>query len=341
MKLGAGGGAVKVEVPRNRRGQFLSATVTSVTSLALVILVLFGCAAPSGSSAPPLSSSATGAMPSLNSSGSVRTGGTASGSASTGQAARQRPGLISVLFHSIRRAVSCAGSSTIWVSAGTRNTNFTVDELDSQNVCFSDLDFSSSPTLLVITPSGAQRTIEITVLSSSLLWILNPGPGTGPIDTKGNYSFELLAPPSGGSGSVTSSPSASQSTASILGESGSAEPPPVMVASGNFTVAQATEPAAETISGLITVGQQIFVSLAGFPANSTVFMSLYGPSSSSPKPVPVFADLPAIITSGTGEALLQWVVPSGAPPGYYGLLIDPPPATCTAVEACFVLKIDS
>jgi hypothetical protein len=346
----------------------------NATAVAILTLVLGGCSGGSainGHPAATLSGGSTGIPP----------GGPSQASGSSGKGGENRParpGSVSSIFSSIPFNVSCPGSSTIWVSAGTTTTVFSIEELPSNvlSICFSGLGASSSPSLIITTPSGAQDTVDIHPAGSAWEWVLNPGPGQGPVDTIGPYSFEILtsAPTSGGSTAPT--PTASGSASPTLTASGSASPtltasaspapsPARMsssmtagssasakrqlaafrggfvAASGRFTVVRPTEPRAEVIGGRPAAGQQLLVSLAGFSPSSAVFLTLYGPGTRSSTTFPLFLDLPALTTNASGEALAQWAVPVVTTAGYYGIWISPPPSRCSAQAACLPFNVIS
>jgi hypothetical protein len=352
------GGAVRRMGFRSDRYVFLRPNVTVVAILTLGIIGCSGSSAINGHPATTLSGPGAG---------STGIGPNHSQSSNTeGKKRPPRPGSVSSIFSSMPAILPCPDGSTLWIAAGTNTAKFTVAELDVQFVCFSGIDASSSPTLFVTTPSGVRRTVDIQPSGNDWEWILYPGPGQGLVDTVGHYSFELVTSTPAGGGSTAPNPSASASPPPTTGSSSAGSPLAAtndtlltaaasssparqrvtlwqssLVSSGRFTVAQPTEPRAKTIVRRPTTGQQLLVSLAGFPPHSSVFVTLYGPGSRSATTFPLFLDLPSLITNANGEGLLQWLVPTGTTAGYYGVLISPPPPPCSATAACFPFSIDS
>lgn len=334
--------------------RLLRVSVILAAGLMFWTVALCGCAGLGGQPATTLSVSTAPVTTSVSSASAIKSGstpnGTSSAGASSGSASasssasktgRPRPSAVTAVFGSIPGPPPC-----LWVAADTYTTEFTVAELDTLFVCFSGLDPSSSPTLQVVTPSGATRTIEDFSASDSRQWKLNPDLGNGPVDTLGRYSFELVDPAPGESNS--SSPSAETSLSvgpTPIGFHPTIRPQSTLVASGHFTVTQLTKPEAENPAEnpLIPVplGQPLTASLAGFPANSSVLVSLYGPGPRDSLTFPLFLDLPTLTTNASGEAFFQWIVPSGTPAGYYGIVIDPPPVSCSLVKGCLPYVIGS
>jgi hypothetical protein len=103
-----------------------------------------------------------------------------------------------------------------------------------------------------------------------------------------------------------------------------------IVASGKFTVERPATPQA-------AVTGQLEISLAGFPSDSAIYMSLYGPLAD--QSYPLLLDLPVVTTNGNGEALAQWTIPSGTLPGQYAVLINPPPNHCVADQGCLKFSV--
>ena len=261
---------------RSDRYVFLRPNVTVVAILTLGIIGCSGSSAINGHPATTLSgagTTGTGNTGNTGSTGSTGVGPNHSQSSSTAREKRPpRPGSVSSIFSSFPTRGSCGPGSTVWVAAGTNTTEFTVEELDVQSVCFSGLDASSSPTLFVITPSGARHTVDIQSSGNDWEWVLHPGAGQGPVDTVGHYSFELLtSTPAGGGATAPNSSASASPTPTPTGSSSIGSPLAVksgtllaaassssarqqvttwqssLVSSGRFTVTQPTEPRAKTI----------------------------------------------------------------------------------------------
>jgi hypothetical protein len=200
----------------------------------------------------------------------------------------------------------------VTVAAGSSDTVFTIQRFVARALCFTGLDTSAPPSLVVTTPEGIRETM--TLMSDSGEWddILIPVPGQGAEAGLGEYSFQVMTPIPG---SASTSPTAG-----------------VMTTSGRFIVVPATEPSAE-VGGTSTVGakqvslsagSQLYVWFSGFPGFSTVYVSLYGPSAAGT--YPLLMDLPGVRTDQHGEGTASWAIPSGAAMSEYVIWIDPPPA---------------
>ena len=332
-----------------------------IAAVAILTLGLVGCSGGSALNGHPAAT--------LFGSGTATTANGAGhgGSSSASSKGRpSRPGSVSGIFKSIPFELPCPAGSTVWVAAGTTTTTFTIEELDSQSVCFSGLEASSSPTLFVITPSGVRRNVDIHPEGSMWEWVLDPGPGHGAVHTIGQYGFELLTSTPSGDGSTAPDTSESASSSFTPSASSSAVSPTATASntslaanlsapieqraavshssvssSGRFTVVRPSKPVAESINDGLSAGNQLLVSLAGFPSNSAVFLTIYGPGAFDTRTFPLFLDLPVLVTNTNGEALVQWTVPAGAAAGYYGILVNPPPPPCSSLAACLPFRIDS
>src|SRR6185437_4252615 len=77
-----------------------------------------------------------------------------------------------------------------------------------------------------------------------------------------------------------------------------------VAASGRFTVVKPVEPTARVVHA--SAGGELQVALAGFPASSPAFMTVYGPRTVSQAGggpnYPLFRDLPIVMTNAAGEA---------------------------------------
>ena len=198
------------------------------------------------------------------------------------------------------------------IAAGSSGTVFTIQRFVEQVLCFTGLDTSVPPSLVVTTPEGIRETLKLTPDSSEWDGILISVPGQGPEASLGGYSFEVMTPIPG---SASTSPAAG-----------------VMTTSGHFTVMPDAQPSAEvggaSMAGarqvLLPAGSQLYLWFSGFPGFSMVYVSLYGPSAS--RKYPLLVDLPGVRTDQNGEGTASWAIPSSAAVSEYAIWIDPPPA---------------
>jgi hypothetical protein len=108
-----------------------------------------------------------------------------------------------------------------------------------------------------------------------------------------------------------------------------------IAASGKFTVTEPTTAVAAVITDQLPA--RLEISMAGFPSDAAIYLSLYGPLTG--QVYPLLLDLPEVTANGFGEALAGWTVPSGTPAGEYAVLINPPPAGCGADRGCLKFAI--
>jgi hypothetical protein len=86
-------------------------------------------------------------------------------------------------------------------------------------------------------------------------------------------------------------------------------------------------------------GQTALVAIAGFPASSPVYPTVFGPAEhqdSNMGRFPLHEDLPAVRTNSLGEALISWPT-AAASAGDYALWLEPPPAGCVVT---YCVRID-
>ena len=210
----------------------------------------------------------------------------------------------------------------VTVAAGSPDTTFTIQRFVARTLCFTGLDTSVPPSLVITTPEGIRETMTLTSDSGAWDGILDPVPGQGAEASLGEYSFQVTAPILG---SASPSPTAS-----------------VMTTSGHFTVMPDTEASAEVGSASavggrqvsLPVGSQLYVWFSGFPGSSMVYVSLYGPGAA--QNYPLLVDLPGVRTDQHGEGTASWAIPSGAV-GDYAIWIDPPPADSTNPCMAFIV----
>lgn len=200
------------------------------------------------------------------------------------------------------------------VAAGSSDTVFTVQRFVERVLCFTGLDTSVPPSLVVTTPENTRETVTLTSDSGEWDGVLISVPGQGAEANLGEYSFQVTTPIPG---STSTSPTAG-----------------VMTTSGHFTVVPGAQPSAE-VGGASTVGakqvflpagSQLYVWFSGFPGFSMVYVSLYGPGAS--RNYPLLVDLPGVRTDQHGEGTVSWAIPSGAAVSKYAIWIDPPPTAC-------------
>lgn len=196
------------------------------------------------------------------------------------------------------------------------------------------------------------------------MWDLYPGPGEGPVAALGEYTFQVVAGAPASTGPTptptatssqpippTSPPTASStaSSSSTLSEESTILRPnfptlrrlttrvkaDFIAASGRFTVVRPTAPRAVIIDDRLPA--ELEVSLAGFPGNSAIYLSLYGPLEQ--QSYPFLRDLPVVTTNAAGEAIAQWEVSPGTPAGGYAVLINPAPSDCSPQRGCLKFSI--
>jgi hypothetical protein len=126
-----------------------------------------------------------------------------------------------------------------------------------------------------------------------------------------------------------------------------------VAASGRFTIVPATARRAAVSDQalllldqlqVLSAGDQLQVSLAGFPVGSGVYLTLYGPGMSSTAPgqtnFPLLLDLPSVTANANGDALVRWRVPPGTSNGDYAIWISPQLSGC-AHQSCLSFRINS
>jgi hypothetical protein len=341
----------------------------SVTGVAILPLAVAGCvtgSAANGQPAATLSGNQPGGPGGAG--GSPGTGGASTGTGNTGAGQRPaRPGSISSFLSSIPALLGCGSSVAITVPAGTSATAFSIEELPGSPlpVCITGLAASSPPTVIVTTPSGARYPVTTgSAGGSEWVWYLYPGPGEGPAAAVGEYTFQVLASAPASTGptptatatssqpvSPTSSPTSSstESPSGTLSEEWRILHPDSrtrprltahvradsIAASGRFTVLRPATLRAVVVSDQLPA--QLEVSLAGFPGNSAIYLSLYGPLQQ--QTYPLLLDLPVVTANAAGEAIARWEVSPGASDGDYAVLINPPPPRCGAQQGCLKFSI--
>jgi hypothetical protein len=341
-----------------------------VTGVVILALVVTGCvtgSATNGQPAATLSGNQPGGAGGAG--GSPGTGGGSTGTGNTGTGQRpSRPGSISSFFSSIPQGTGCGiNPAAITVPAGTSTTAFSIEELPGSPlpVCITGLAASSPPRVIITAPSGARYTAATgSVGGSEWEWDLYPGPGEGPAAAVGEYTFQVLAsapaptaptPTATATSSQPASPTPSltsastESSSSTLSEESRILRPDSrtlprltarvraesIAASGRFTVVRSATPRAVVISNQLPA--QLEVSLAGFPGNSAIYLSLYGPLQQ--QTYPLLLDLPVVTANAAGEAIARWEISLGASDGDYAVLINPPPLRCGAQQGCLKFSI--
>jgi hypothetical protein len=226
------------------------------------------------------------------------------------------------------------------VDAGSTST-FTVQRLTFQRVCFTGLNVSIPPSIVVVTPSGMQETAMLAeggAEPGEWVWVIHSLPGQGPEASLGEYAFRVISAVSGASGSSTTgssttSPEQQTTTSPDSGVSPSiiASPPSSEIAiSGHFAVVPATSPMADLSPSLLSAGSQLQIAFSGFPSASIVYVTVYGPGvgTGAATTYPLLTDVPGLTTDQNGEAVTRWTVPSGTTVGRYAFWFDPPLAGC-------------
>lgn len=200
------------------------------------------------------------------------------------------------------------------IAAGSSDTILRIQRFVPLLLCFTGLDTSVPPSLVVTTPEGIRETMTLTSDNGEWEGILIPVPGQGAEASLGEYSFQVTTPIPG---SASPSPTAG-----------------VMTTSGHFTVMPDARPGAE-IGGASMVsarqvslptGSRLYVWFSGFPDFSMVYVTLYGPCAA--QGCPLLVDLPGVRADQHGEGTVSWAIPSGAALSEYFTWIDPMPASC-------------
>jgi hypothetical protein len=200
----------------------------------------------------------------------------------------------------------------VMVPAGSSDTVFTIERFVAQALCFTGLDTTVPPSLVVTTPEGIRETMALTSDSGEWDGTLIPVPGKGAEASLGEYRFQVMTPIPG---NASASPTAG-----------------VMTTSGHFTVMPDTQPSAEVGGAsmvesrqvFLPAGSQLYIWFSGFPGFSVVYVSLYGPGAA--REYPLLVDLPGVRTDQYGEGTASWTIPSGTTVSDYVIWIDPPPA---------------
>jgi hypothetical protein len=343
----------------------------SVTAVSIAGSVLVGCTGNSEVNGHPASTLSGGPN-------GVRGSSTGESSHAGSKGRPSRPGSVSSIFSSIPNEVPC-GTSANTVTAGSTDIFFTIQELQEHIICITGLSSGSVPIMLITTPTGARHTVTAHPFDDMWEWSLTAGPGEGPVDSVGDFKFEVLTTASTSATPTTSptSPSApatvsptstapltSPSSISTTSSNTTPRGPSAgrgslasahgyvlaslnvdsVAASGRLTVVAPPQPTAVIPNGPrgFSAGDQLQVSLAGFPANSAVFLTLYGPGTTGAdgsKAYPLLADLPAARSNAAGEALVSWQLPSGISSGEYGVWMTPAARHCFAQQACVAVFV--
>jgi hypothetical protein len=238
----------------------------------------------------------------------------------------------------------------VTVPAGSSDTDLTIQRFVEQQLCFTGLDTSIPPSLMVTTPGGHPETIPLTAFASKWDVMLFPVPGQGAEASLGEYSFRVTTPTpvsastSPTAGSTSTSPTAgSASTSPTAGSTSTSPTAGVVTTSGHFTVVPDTQSSAE-VGGVpiveakyvyLPVGSQLYIWFSGYPSLWAVYVSLYGPCAA--QKCPLRADLPVVRMDQYGEGTATWAIPSSEAVGEYLIWIDPPPGG--AKNPCLVFNI--
>ena len=338
--------------------------IQCVTAIVIIVTCLLaGCASGSAISGHP--------APTLSSKNADTATDGQTGTATSGSQTKhrpRRPGSISSFLSSSRRTSDpCMSQSGITVAAGSSNTVFNVEELSLQGICLSGLDVSGSPSVILTTPNGVQKTaaVEKSVIKGMWYWWVYAGLGLEPFASVGKYSFRVLTSESNSSASTspapttpspsttpsptttslptTSSPTTSSSFVSTGQQPSNSALVENIAASGSFTIIPATAPRAAVGNQFVAAGRQLQVYIAGFPANSDIYLTIYGPGIPAAAPgqvnYPLLLDLPGATANANGDALIQWKVPFGASVGKYAIWIIPQSSGCHERQACLTFSI--
>jgi hypothetical protein len=316
-------------------------SATGATAVAATIAVLTGCSVGGNLNGHPASTLSTGGSASTRSSGeyaSVTASGHSSPQGPTATAnprPRQRPNSVSRFFTTTPIGPPCKT-----VDAGSTST-FTVQRLTFQSVCFTGLNVSIPPSIVVVTPSGMQETAMLTEADAEpgeWDWVIHSLPGQGPEASLGEYAFRVITAVSRASGSSTTGSSTTSpeqqtttSPASDVSPSIITSPPSSEIAiSGHFTVVPAASPMADLSPSLLSAGSQLQIAFSGFPSASVVYVTVYGPGveTGAATTYPLLADVPGLTTDRNGEAVTRWTIPSGTAAGRYAFWFDPSLAGC-------------
>jgi hypothetical protein len=226
------------------------------------------------------------------------------------------------------------------VAAGSTDTSFSVGRLGRYQLCFTGLDVSDPPSVVITTPTGARETETATASGANWLWAVDATLGEGATSNLGRYTFRVVTPDHRTGASASSTPSGGASVSP--GPSGSPRPTSprggTITTSGRFTVVLAKAPRAVIAGrGEVSPGEQLRIWLAGFPDHSVVYLTVFGPGNppiGQSSTYPLLVDLPDVSTAGRGEAIARWTVPSGTSAGAYVVWIDPPITAGFDVARC-------
>jgi hypothetical protein len=202
------------------------------------------------------------------------------------------------------------------VAAGSSDTAFAIQRFVARALCFTGLDTSVSPSIVITTPEGSEESVTLTPNSREWDYPLIPVPGQGAEASLGEYSFRVTTPIPG---AASASPTAG-----------------FVNTTGQFTVMPESQPAAEVGDSAVPegnhvflpAGSQLYIWFSGFTSFSIVYVSLYGPGPGAAREYPLLADLPAVKTDPYGEGTVTWAIPPDAAPSEYLIWVDPPPTGC-------------
>ena len=171
-----------------------------------------------------------------------------------------------------------------------------MERLDEYELCFGGFRSRTAPTITVTSPTGVVRRIAASRVNGSWRWRVYAGVREAQLPELGRHTFSV-------SGIAGSRPATTSGVIVVV---------PAPSPRGSFT--------GDFANGFAVRGGRIVVEVAGFPAGSTVYVTVFGPR---PNGYAVTEDLPDLVTNEWGEGYAQWNIPSGSAGGHYGVWVDP------------------
>jgi hypothetical protein len=208
---------------------------------------------------------------------------------------RRRPDFIDGVFGSGN------GEACDPYRAGTTGIKVTLERLDHEVLCLLGFRMHTVPVITLTSPTGTVRRFPADRDDDGWLWRMSADLTDTPLSELGRHTFRITG--IAGSGPKT--------TSGVIDVVPALSPDALL--RGGFNAA-----------GFAVRGGQLVVDVAGFPAGSTVYLTVFGPG-----PIPdgytVMEDLPDLVTNERGEGHALWKVPVGSAGGEYGIWVDPLP----------------
>lgn len=265
------------------------------------------------SQAGPGGSGSGSAGSALSRSGSAATGSGSEPTQGSSSSKRRRPGFIDGIFG------SSPGGGCFTDPAGTTGIEVRLTRLDGDLLCFEGYRMDTPAMISLTSPTGAVTRFPADRKDDTWRWRLSASVSDTQFPDYGRYPFQLTGVV--GTRQVTSSGVVIVTPA----------PRSRVTLKGDF----------DSNSRALR-GGRIVVDVAGFPARSTVYLTVFGPGP-NPAGYTVIEDLPDLVTNERGEGSTQWAIAAGAAGGSYGIWVDPTPAVnddCEAGSLCLFFEIE-